>query len=203
MKQRSSSSTIRYYDEHAEKFISNTVGLDLSDLYKPFLDRVPKGGRILDAGCGSGRDSKAFMELGFEVVSIDLSDKMVEATSELTGQQALKMSFHEIGYAKEFDGVWACASLLHVPLIELPKVLGRLARALRPSGVLYMSFKEGRGERSKSGRMFSDIDEEKTRELVKNVEGIDLVSLWLTGDRRSEHSEQWVNCLASKVGTTV
>ena len=142
------SDTIRYYDEHADDYIRGTIGLEMQSLHEPFLDLLPAGGRILDAGCGSGRDSQVFINRGYRVTSIDASKKMVAATTQLTGQPALQMRLQDISFADEFDGIWACASLLHVPFVELTLVLQVFARALRSSGICYASFKDVVGERN-------------------------------------------------------
>jgi 2-polyprenyl-3-methyl-5-hydroxy-6-metoxy-1,4-benzoquinol methylase len=60
-----------YYDDHADQFVRGTLAVDMAELYKPFLEHVPAGGRILDAGCGSGRDTRAFLAQGYEVVAMD------------------------------------------------------------------------------------------------------------------------------------
>lgn len=188
-------STIRYYDDHADEYIRSTLGVEMQSLYQPFLDRLPKDGRILDAGCGSGRDSKHFLDRGYSVVSMDASRKMVDVTTELTGQQALQTTIQDISETDEFDGVWACASLLHLPLVELPDVFRRMAQALRPSGVIYASFKEGKGERIQDGRLFTDMDEAITNELLVGVTELELVELWQTDDLRPDRSDKWQNVL--------
>lgn len=194
--------TIRFYDEHAADYVRATVGVNMETLYEPFLSRIPKGGRILDAGCGSGRDSRAFLDRGYSVVSIDASQKMVDATTQLTDQQAHLVAFQEISFSDEFDGIWACASLLHVPSIELTDVFGKLVSALRSSGVAYASFKEGHGERRHDGRLFTDMDEPGITALVGGIAGLELLLLWHTDDQRSDRKDQWVNVLLRKGGQT-
>ena len=188
-------STIRYYDEHADDYIRSTVGVDMQSLYKPFLKRIPEGGQLLDAGSGSGRDSKSFLDRGYSVESIDASQKMVDATTELTGQAALRTAFQEISYVDEFDGIWACASLLHLPLADLPDVFRRFAEALRTSGVFFASFKEGNGERHQEGRLFSDMNESSIGKLIAEIDDLEIVELWHTDDLRPDRSEKWLNVL--------
>src|SRR6516164_7084914 len=98
-------STTAYYDAHATEYCANTLSVDMSGLYVPFLREIPSRGRILDAGCGSGRDSLAFIRMGYQVVSIDASRQMVLATSKLTGQEPLLMTFDDFEFAGEFDGI--------------------------------------------------------------------------------------------------
>src|SRR5689334_6398373 len=122
--------TVEYYDQHAASFCEATGKLDMSALYRPFLNLLPPRARILDAGCGSGRDTLACLNLGYEVTAIDGSLAMVQVTTKLTGCPALQMRFDEINWVEEFDGIWACASLLHVPRADTGDVLNRFAQAL-------------------------------------------------------------------------
>ena len=153
--------SVAYYDLNADRFAADTGGIDMSALYERFLGRVEAGGRILDAGCGVGRDALAFTERGYSVVAFDASAEMVRLASERTAgrTEVLQMRFDDAAWLEEFDGVWACASLLHVPATDLPTVIRRLRAALRPSGVIYMSFKHGSGERVVGGRRFTDYTE--------------------------------------------
>jgi SAM-dependent methyltransferase len=202
MSQHSESSTIRYYDDHADEYVSGTADVDMESLYQPFLELVAEGGSILDAGCGSGRDTKAFLDRGYRVSAIDGSVKMVEATKRLTGQSASQLRFQDLASEDEFDGIWACASLLHVSRAELDDVLARFVTALRPGGICYLSFKEGDGERSEGERQFTDFTEDDLREKLKRHKSLDVVRTWITNDLRPGRSnERWVNALVRKVRT--
>jgi SAM-dependent methyltransferase len=131
----------------------------VSALYIPFLREIPEGGAILDAGCGSGRDSLAFLRRGYRVVSIDASREMVAATTKYSGQQALLLTFDQIDFTDEFDGIWACGSLVHVARRDLHSVFSRFSRALKPNGVIYLSFQHGDTERMEEERFFNDMNE--------------------------------------------
>jgi SAM-dependent methyltransferase len=144
-------STIAYYDEHADEFYADTVGAEMGGFYDAFLPLLPVGGRILDAGCGSGRDSRAFLERGYAVTAFDASAALGSRAARLLSRPVLQLTFQEMAFAEEFDGVWACASLLHVPRAELDGVLARLARALVPGGAAFLSFKYGDGEGERDG----------------------------------------------------
>ena len=200
MGQHSESSTIRYYDKHAEDYVSATAHVDMGSLYRSFLTLVPEGGTILDAGCGSGRDTKAFVDRGYQVTSIDASARMVEAATRLTEKPVQQVRFQDLRSKGEFDGIWACASLLHVPLVETDDVLERFAAALRTGGVCYLSFKEGDGERREGDRCFTDFTEDSLRERLKRRETLDIVRIWTSTDLRpSRGQERWVNALTRKV----
>ena len=179
-------STVSHYDAYAAEFCENTASVDMSELYAPFLHEIPAGGRILDAGCGSGRDSLAFLKKGYQVVSIDASAKMVNATTMLTGQEAKLLRFDALEFDREFDGIWACASLLHIARRDLNPILTRLTKALKPNAVLYLSFKHGDGERMEGGRFFNDLDETLLRTALANHPPLKLVRVWITEDVRND-----------------
>lgn len=185
-----------YYDEHAEAFVASTADLNMAHVQAGFLEWVPPGGRILDAGCGSGRDSLRFLELGFAVDAFDASERMVREASRRTGLTVRRLTFQELEAAAEYDGIWACASLLHVPRAELPAVLTHLHRALKPGGVLFASFKHGKGEGWRHGRFFSDHDEASLHEAVAKAPGLEVARLGTTTDvRPGRADERWLNAL--------
>lgn len=185
-----------YYQLHAQRFFSETVDVDMSELYRPFVAHLKPGARILDAGCGSGRDAKAFSEMGYEVEAFDASTKLVEMARQHTGLPVKQMRFEDVTEVERYDGIWCCASLLHVPLAELPGVMTQLAKALKPGGVWYLSFKYGSGEREKDGRRFTDMDEAGLEEVLSRLCEMELVECWLTGDMRNERkNEKWLNFL--------
>ena len=195
MNQHSEDSTHRYYEDKAEEYLARTSQLDMESLYKPFLELIPAGGTILDAGCGPGRDVLAFLKQGFRVTAFDASEKMVEIASTQTGVAALQMRFQELKYEQEFDGIWACASLLHVPFCELEDVLTRFRRALKTGGICFMSFKQGNGERFEDGRRFIDFTEAPLRQKLADISELSIIRIWGTEDQAGRNGVQWVNAL--------
>jgi SAM-dependent methyltransferase len=192
--------SVAYYDQNAEQFFNDTVAADVSELRDRFVQEQPPGGRVLDAGCGSGRDSKAFVELGFDVTAFDASAEMVARASQHAGCPVIQMTFEEMTWTGEFDGIWASASLLHVPRSSLAPVLSQFRRALRPAGVLYASFKYGQAEREKEGRRFTDLNEGSFQQLLADAGGLQVIDLWRTSDvRPGRQDEMWLNTLARKV----
>ncbi len=190
--------TLKYYQDNAQTFFDGTVNVDMSSLYEAFTRHLAPGARVLDAGCGSGRDAKAFQEMGYQVEAFDASPAMVELAREHTGLPVKVMSFEDVDWKEEFDGIWCCASLLHVPAVELPGVMRRLADALKPGGVWYVSFKYGDGEREVDGRRFTDMDEVVLRRMLGAVPGIEIKSLWMTQDKRPGRDEVWLNGMVQK-----
>jgi len=192
--------TIGYYDQHVETFTALTLHVDMGSLYQSFLSHLPKDAHILDAGCGVGRDSKYFLEQGFQVTAIDASVEMVNTASRITGQQAHQKTFLELEYKEKFEGIWACASLLHLPKHELPEVLKKLLNALRKQGILYASFKRGTREGVYNDRFFADFEANELQKQFEHFSHIQILKTWETLDSRPERpGEYWVNILVQKV----
>lgn len=190
--------TLKYYQDNAQIFFDGTVNVDMSSLYEAFTQHLAPGARVLDAGCGSGRDAKAFLKMGYQVEAFDASPAMVELARVHTGLPVKVMSFADVDWKEEFDGIWCCASLLHVPAVELPGVMRRLADALKPGGVWYVSFKYGEGEREVDGRRFTDMDEVRLQGTLKALAFINIESVWKTRDKRPGREEVWLNGVLQK-----
>ena len=187
--------TIFYYEEHAVEFCKSTIDADMTFCRNMFLKYLDPQSHILDAGCGSGRDSKAFADMGYYVTAMDASPKICTEAEKVLGQKVLCQSFEEMNMEKMFDGIWACASLLHVSKEKMPDVLHRLKCALKDNGILYASFKYGDGEVTKQGRHFSNYDEETLRKLIEDA-GFEVLELFVTDDvREDRNGEKWVNCI--------
>lgn len=187
--------TLAYYQAHAEQFFSETQGVDMSPLHQRFLEGLPAGAHILDAGCGSGRDSKAFAVLGYRVAAFDACEALATLAREHTGLAVANRSFAEVDEVAIYDGIWACASLLHLPESELPDTLQRLWRALKPGGLFYVSFKYGEGVRKHGERHFTDATESRLSQWLQNINDIESSATWITEDQRPERNEHWLNAL--------
>ena len=188
--------TNNYYNKNAKKFFNNTVNVDMTPNYKDFLNKVKKQGHILDAGCGSGRDTYMFKKYGYKVTAIDASSEMCKLASNYLKEKVTCLKFQDIDYINEFDGIWASSSLLHVNSKELPIVLNKLKTALKENGILYASFKYGNFEGTRNERYFTDLNEESAKELFSDFE---LIKIWITNDaRKGREDEKWLNILVKK-----
>ena len=191
--------SVNYYDVHAEEYATLTVNADMSETREKFLQYLPAGSAVMDAGCGSGRDSLYFIKKGYVVTMLDASAGMCKCAEKLTGRKALCMKFDEIDFVNQFDGIWACASLLHVSEKELGNVLARFCRALRDGGVLYASWKYGETERQDGERFYCDMTEEKLKNLLARVRLFDCLECWVAEDALPSGREQkWLNVALRK-----
>lgn len=168
-------STIDYYNANAQKYFDTTVGADMSKQYDLFLKYVRENGRILDFGCGSGRDSFSFKKMGYKVDAIDGSEELCKLARERVGVNAQCMNFLDFEAHEEYDGIWACATLLHLKKPELIDVLSRLRDGLVYDGCLYTSLKNGTGEEvTPEGRYYLYLPKEEFLDLSSDA-GLQMV----------------------------
>jgi len=192
------SDTVSYYNNNAPTFFNDTVSVDMYLLHDRFLALVPKGGFVLDAGCGSGRDARAFKQRGYRVAAFDASPELAALASEYIGHYVAVRTFADVDEVGLYDGIWACASLLHLPLSELSDAINRLWRALKPGGVFYLSFKEGFGERTKDGRQFTDLNELALRRFFNGFTDLLRIECWQSTDGRPDRSDVWLNAIVRR-----
>ncbi len=187
--------SFKFYETNSQRFFEQTVNIDMGEFYQQFLELIPEHGHILDLGCGSGRDTKYFLESGYQVTAIDGSEEMVKLSSKLTGKTTLHLSFHKLEFVNEFDGIWACASLLHVSRQEIKHILNRVLNSLKINGILYLSFKYGTTEIIENGRLFSNYNEELLTQLLTNF-SVEIVKIWIAKDKN--RPIKWINGLVRK-----
>jgi len=124
---------------------------------------------------------------------------MVRLASEFTGLPVQCMTFDDMKWAECFDGIWASASLLHVPRADLPRVAVVFRRALKPGGVWYISFKHGTEEREKDGRRFTDMTDQALQAVLSTIPGLCAIEVWISEDMRADRQGQrWLNALLSR-----
>ncbi|WP_224973710.1 class I SAM-dependent methyltransferase [Acinetobacter oleivorans] len=197
------STTLDYYELNAEVFAERTQSIDMEDVYARFLRYLPKHAKILDFGCGAGRDLLNFKNKGFEVEGTDFSQKMVHIAQQHSGAVIRCESFNELDEFDKYEGIWACASLLHAERHELPHILTRIFKALKHYGVCYLSFKYGTQDRDEGGRHFIDMDEQQIHELLKSLNPTNRVLLlqqWISTDKGPERTGEWINIVIQKHG---
>jgi 2-polyprenyl-3-methyl-5-hydroxy-6-metoxy-1,4-benzoquinol methylase len=181
-----------YYNQNTMSYIERTKNFDVSHIFYPFVALLQPKARILDLGCGSGRDSLAFRALGFDVLAIDGAEEMVKYVAS-QGIPVQKMLMEEIDFKEEFDGIWCCASLVHVAKEVLPDVLERIDRALKPNGLLFVSFKAGQGEGFENGRYFHYVSE---AELRNYLSGFDILTITSSDSDKNQTPTTWITAIA-------
>ncbi len=191
--------TINFYNQNATKFAAETTHVNFQSTQNKFTAKLSENAAILDFGCGSGRDTKYFISQGYKVEAIDGSAKLCELASQYTGVKVKHMLFHELSEVEKYDGIWACSSILHLPLNELTDVMQKMITALKQNGIIYTSFKYGNFAGERNGRYFTDMTEETFADFLKQFKNIKTEEQWITSDVRPERSEEkWLNLILRK-----
>ena len=191
--------TLEYYNKNADNFAKTTINVDFYKTQNRFSTLLPEHGYILDFGCGSGRDTKYFLEQGFYVDATDGSEEMCHIASNYTGIQVRRLLFEELDENKKYDGIWACASILHLPKKQLREVLKNMYAALKSKGWIYTSFKYGEFEGERNGRYFTDFTTYTFKDFIHDMHGLKIEEHWITGDvRPGRGEEKWLNLLLQK-----
>lgn len=192
--------TLDYYNKNSEEYFNSTLNVDMTNTYKEFLKLVPEGGKILDLGCGSGRDSMNFMKLGYEVTAVDGSKELAKKASALLGKEVIVNTFEELELKEKFHGIWACASLLHIKREDLKTVLNNLYNNLEDNGVFYMSFKYGEKEYvDDKNRYFNCFTDESIIGFINENTKFNILDLYITEDKLGRVNEvKWVNLICNK-----
>ena len=190
--------TYIYYQKKSLEYFQSTISVDVSSLYDHFIKYVPVGSRILDLGCGSGRDTKAFLNKGYDVDAIDRSAELCKLASDYTGIQIKCMDFRELDVVGEYNAIWACASLLHISYKKLPVVLSRIDMALNPPGFVYMSFKYGNFEGIRDERYYTDMTPERMAVLLEKTDDLCIIEEWYSDEVRADRVLKWYNVILRK-----
>lgn len=194
---------LEYYNKNAKLYFEQTKVGNLKENYEKFLNRIEKGAYILDFGCGSGRDSKFFIENGYKVKAIDGSIQMCNIASDYINQDVECMLFEDLKDKDTYDGIWACSSILHVEKEKLPDIIIKMINALKPNGIIYTSFKKGSGYEINEGKYYNYITKEEFEEMLKklniNAELIDYFETLPSTNRPGAENTVWGNYIIRKV----
>ena len=188
--------TIDYYNKNAADYACDTSDLEFSGIQDMFLEYLKDGAAILDFGCGSGRDSKYFLQKGYQVTALDGSVKLCKIAEEKTGIPVIQMDFNDFDEQDKYDGIWACSSILHLPGQKLKNVLINMEKALHDGGIIFTSFKYGDFSGMRNGRFFIDFTEDSFRTFISDIEKLVIEKLWITNDvRPGRQDEKWLNMI--------
>jgi SAM-dependent methyltransferase len=188
--------TIKYYNQNADQFVQGTLSVDFAAKQERFLAKLSAGACILDFGCGSGRDTKYFLDKGYRVDAIDGSIELCKYASALTGIEVKQMFFEDFDVVEGYDAIWASASLLHCQYDALEGMFDRIYKALKAEGIFFSSFKYGDYQGYRSERYFTDLDEQ---EFMKFIAGkFEIVDQWISEDARKDVKQLWLNSIVRK-----
>lgn len=191
--------TLDYYNQNADAFVAGTISVDFKQKQDKFIGRLQAGDYILDFGCGSGRDTKYFLEAGMKVDATDGSEELCKIASKYTGIKVRQMLFQELDEYEKYDGIWACSSILHLPKDKLKQVLIKMTAALNARGIIYTSFKYGDYEGERNGRYFTDFTIDSFTDFMQDVKHLKLIECWITGDvRLGRGEEKWLNLILQR-----
>jgi SAM-dependent methyltransferase len=191
--------TIDFYNQNSERYDKTTFSLKLEIPWIEFTSRVKPSGRILDVGCGSGRDMRHFIDLGYYVEGIEPSREMAKIARSRTGAIIHEIAAEQIDFNSQFDGVWACASLLHVDRSKMEETYNSIMRSLKRSGVFYFSLKSGVGiVRKEDGRLFANYSSNEIEELVAARSDAKSFVSWESSDALNTINTKWLNFIVVK-----
>lgn len=189
-------STIDYYNRKADEYFARTAEVTFDEIYNRFLKYIPDGGRIMDLGCGSGRDVKWLCNHGYEAYGLDASRELVSKASDEYDITVFTGLIEEWTTAIPFDGVWCCASLMHLEDSALEQFFENLKYNLKQGGVLFMSVKSGiETGLDEQGRYLRDFTEEDVHKIITRHGEFELRELWYTEDKLSRNSFRWMNVI--------
>lgn len=194
--------TLDYYNKNANQFVQGTLHVNFTVTQDRFLNKLREQAYILDFGCGSGRDTKYFLDKGYMVDATDGSEELCRIASEYTGIEVKKMLFSELDVVEKYDGIWACSSILHLSKKELKPILKKMVEALKTNGVIYTSFKNSEFEGERNGRYFTDFTLESFLDFIKDMRKLQVEEYWITDDvRPGRGDEKWLNLILQKSDT--
>lgn len=186
-----------YYNKNADQFIEQTFNLDVLEHIHAFSKKLPSGGKIVDVGCGSGRDTATFKSLGFEVVAFDGSEELARKASRKINHPIIHMKIEDMTWKEEFDGAWAMASLLHLKKKDIPFNIQKVMDSLKPEGTFYIALKAGQGEGcDEKGRNFSYYSKEEVTKLFNDVGYSDIK--FLESEDSLKRDVVWISALITK-----
>lgn len=183
-----------FYEDNAKAFIDDTFNCDMSFQYNLFEKYLNNAEKIMDLGFGSGRDSLYFMSKGYDVYAIDPSESFCINAKKLGIKNVYNLYAQDIDFENMFDGIWACASLLHVSSKDLNFVFKKCSKALKKNGIIYASFKYGKFEGERNGRYFLDLNESTINNYLKGT-NLKIKEYIITEDVRPDNSTKWLNVI--------
>ena len=183
--------TIDYYNDHSGEFAERVNSVDMSREYRRFLRYVPKGGSIVDMGCGSGRDMRFFSEEGYSVSGVDASEMMCKVARDYSHCPVVCCDALAWKPESKCDAIWANGSLLHLPLDEIITFLKTKTAFLKPGGIIYFSMKAGIPEGyDEKGRYFTPFSESILDSVLADGK-LTMLERWTEDDGLGREGFHW------------
>ncbi len=190
--------TIDYYNNNADWYYWTTVALDVDALRKKFASYLPAEASVIDMGCGSGRDTMAFRDMGHRAIGLDASEELVKLAMERLEIKAVVGDMSTWTATEPFDGVWCCASLVHLDDKEKARFFRNLRFNLKAGGVIYISVKEGIGTGvDDKGVYWSNCTLEELTDYLEKA-GCEIREVKITEDAAGRSDTKWLNVFAVK-----
>lgn len=185
--------TIDYYNNNAQEYFRLTREVDMSPICEEFLEYVRPGGKIIDIGSGSGRDIKYFLDRGYKATGIDASKELCRISRNL-GLNVENITIQEWKPKDCYDGIWANASLVHIPLKDIEDFIIKAKGCLNKNGVIFVSMKVGLPkEYDEKGRFFCPFDESSLAMILQKQPSLQLLEKWYTKDNLARSDFRWLN----------
>lgn len=196
--------TSEFYANNSQTYYDETLAYDINHVRDRFVSLLPNTGlntpHILDLGCGSGRDSKAFIDAGFTVTALEASKDLALLAEAHIGQAVMNIRYQQLRVKNTYDAIWACASLLHCPKSQIEYVMQNCIDALQAGGVFYFSFKQGEDERlDERGRFFNDYTVVSLTALIAKFDQLEVIDTWQVTTLLRGQDQTWINGLVRKV----
>ena len=183
-----------YYESNAERYAAETFSADMSEQYQRFLPLLKKGAKILDVGSGSGRDACYFKKQGYQVTALEPSKNLCREIRKVFPGEIVCSDIQNYRATERYDGIWACASLIHLQEEEVLCFFEKIDQYLNDNGMVYVSGKNGiqTGE-AEDGRYFLEFTEQLVEKILKVNEQLELERLWYTEDVNGRRGFRWRN----------
>ena len=183
-----------YYESNAERYAAETFSADMSKQYQRFLPLLKNGGKILDVGSGSGRDACYFQKQGYQVTALEPSKNLSREIRKVFSGEIVCSDIQSYQPTERYDGIWACASLIHLQEEEILCFFKKIDMYLNDNGIVYASGKSGisTGE-VEDGRFFLEFTEQLVEKILTVNKQLQLEQLWYTEDVSGRRGFRWLN----------
>lgn len=185
-----------YYESNAERYAAETLSEDMSEQYQRFLPLLKDGVKLLDVGSGSGRDACYFQKQGYQVTALEPSKNLCREIRKVFSGEIMCSDIQNYQPAERYDGIWACASLIHLQEEVVLQFFEKIDQYLNDNGIIYISGKNGisTGE-VEDGRFFLEFTEQLVEKILMVNKQLKLEQLWYTEDVNGRRGFRWMNVI--------